>query len=133
MTVIYESAFTVMCDSPDNYRDQPGANFLKRIETSWDETRYLDGYPGEDIVLARRKGKCWYVGGMTNEEEREASFLVNFPEASTWKSSIWRDGSDTDSDPTQLIKETKIMNTGDSIHIDMAKGGGFVMILEADD
>ncbi len=70
MTVIYESAFTVMCDSPDNYRDQAGSDFLKLIQTTWDETRYLDGYPGEDILLARRKGSAWYVGGMTNEEAR---------------------------------------------------------------
>ena len=78
MTVIYESAFTVMCDSPDNYRDQPGANFLKRIETSWDETRYLDGYPGEFALVARRKGDIWYMGALTVSVKKDFQIRLDF-------------------------------------------------------
>ena len=63
MTVVYESAFTVICDSPANYKNQPGADFLKLVPTTWSETRYLDGYPGEDIVLARRAGEVMVCGG----------------------------------------------------------------------
>ncbi len=130
MTIIYESAFTVICDSPDNYREQPGADFLKLIETSWDETRYLDGYPGEDIILARRKGAVWYVGGMTNEQARLASFIADFPGARSWKADLWRDGPETETDPTYLIKETVEIKAGEPVNIRMERGGGFVMILE---
>jgi len=130
MTIIYESAFTVMCDSPDNYRDQPGSDFLKLIQTTWDETRYLDGYPGRDIILARRKNTSWYVGGMTNEESREAVFVPDFPGSDAWKATLWKDGPEADKEPTQLLKETMKIQSGDSIRIKMAGGGGFAMILE---
>ena len=130
MTIVYESAFTVMCDSPDNYRGQPGADFLKLIQTTWDETRYLAGYPGEDILLARRKDARWYVGGMTNEQAREADFIVDFAGASAWQATIWRDGPEADLQPTQLLKETREIKKGERIRIRMASGGGFAMILE---
>ncbi len=89
-----------------------------------------DGYPGEDIILARRKGSAWYVGGMTNEEAREADFLVDFPEAGAWQATIWKDGPEADSNPTQVTKETMEIISGDRVNITMAMGGGFVMILE---
>lgn len=130
MTIIYESAFTVICDSPDNYRDQPGSDFLKLIQTFWDETRYLDGYPGEDIIVARRNGSKWYVGGMTNETSRVAEFVADFSGAENWQASIWKDGSDADRIPTQLEKETIQIHRGDKVRIQMAGGGGFAMILE---
>lgn len=130
MTIVYESAFTVMCDSPDNYRDQPGSDFLKLIQTTWDETLYLSGYPGEDILLARRKGNTWYVGGMTNEEAREAVFVADFLGAGAWEAKIWKDGPEADLYPAQLLTETMELISGDSISIRMAPGGGFAMILE---
>ena len=65
MIVVYESAFQVFCESPYNVRNKPGSEFLKGIPTSWDETRVLGGMPGEYIVVARRSGERWYVGGMS--------------------------------------------------------------------
>jgi len=130
MTIIYESAFTVICDSPDNYREQPGADFLKLIQTSWDETRYLDGYPGEYIILARRKGSNWYIGGMTNELARQAEFLTDFAGSGTWNATLWKDGPEAASDPSQLLKESMQVRAGESVTIPMERGGGFVMILE---
>jgi alpha-glucosidase len=103
---------------------------LKRIETTWDETRYLDGYPGEDILMARRKGSAWYVGGMTNEESREARFIADFPGAGTWKADLWKDGPETEADPSQLVKETVEIKAGETVIIKMERGGGFVMIME---
>ena len=62
MFVVYESAFTVFCESPDNVRNQPGSDFLKGIPASWDETKVLAGLPGEYIVMARKSGNTWYIG-----------------------------------------------------------------------
>jgi alpha-glucosidase len=130
MLVVYESAFGVLCDSPDSYRDQPGIDFLKRVPTTWDETRYLSGYPGESIVMARRSGKQWYVGGMTNEEAREVSFKLDFLEDGTHSLSLWKDASDTDTHPAHLVRETLEVNSGDLFTIKMEKAGGFVMTVE---
>ena len=130
MLVVYESAFTVICDSPYNYRDQPGTDFLKLVPTTWDETRYIDGYPGEDIILARRKGKTWYVGGMTNNDPRQSEFVLDFLRKGTYHATLWREGDDAGSEPSHLVKESIEVNSEDSLTIRMERGGGFVMILE---
>jgi alpha-glucosidase len=131
MLVVYESAFTVICDSPYNYKDQPGADFLKLVPTTWDETRYVGGYPGEDIILARRKGKTWYVGGMTNEDPRRSEFVLDFLEEGRYNATLWKDGDDAGSEPSHLAKESFEVNSGESFAIQMQRGGGFVMILES--
>ncbi len=130
MLVVYESAFTVICDSPYNYKDQPGTDFLKEVPVTWSETRYLEGYPGENIVLARRSGETWYVGGMTNEDARESSFKFDFLEDRTYSAELWRDAGDAGEHPSHLEKESLKVKGGDSFTVQMERGGGFVMILE---
>lgn len=130
MLVVYESAFTVICDSPYNYKDQPGTDFLKLVPASWDETRYIDGYPGEDIILARRNGNTWYVGGMTNEDPRESEFSLDFLEGGAHRITLWKDADDSGSEPSHLVKESFEAEAGDPLAISMERGGGFVMILE---
>ncbi len=130
MLVVYESAFGVMCDSPHNYRGQPGTDFLKRVPATWDETRYLSGYPGESIVLARRSGTRWYVGGMTNEEGREVSFNLDFLEEGNHTLQLWKDSPDSEVDPAWLVRETREVASGDPVTVIMGRGGGFVMIVE---
>jgi len=132
MLVVYESAFGVMCDSPDNYRDQPGIDFLKLVPTTWDETRFISGYPGESIVMARRFGTQWFVGGMTNEDQREVSFDLDFLEDGSHTLTLWKDAADTDLYPARLVKKRMEVQSGDPFTVRMEKAGGFVMILEQD-
>lgn len=133
MLVVYESAFTVICDSPYNYKDQPGTDFLKLVPTTWSETRYIGGYPGQDIILARRSGKQWYVGGMTNEEARDAEFALDFLDEGAYTATLWRDAADTDEAPANLEKEILEVKSGEIFKVTMNKGGGFVMLLEPTD
>lgn len=130
MLVVYESAFGVLCDSPDNYRDQPGTDFLKLVPATWDETRYISGYPGQSIVIARRSGKQWYVGGMTNEDARQVSFQLDFLEAGAHSLTLWKDAGDTDLAPAHLVKESMEVKSGDPFTVTMEKAGGFVMLVE---
>lgn len=68
----FESPLNMLCDTPSNYeREAECSNFITRIPTVWDETRVLDGKLGEYIITARRKGNIWYVGGITNWQERD--------------------------------------------------------------
>jgi alpha-glucosidase len=131
MLVVYESVFGVVCDSPYNYRNQPGSDFLKRVPSSWDETRFISGYPGEHILLARRSGDQWYVGGMTNGEGRDLSFPLDFLDAGTFTATLWKDAEDSESHPASLAKEEiPGLSSEDSFQVRMEKGGGFVMILD---
>jgi len=131
MLVVYESAFGVVCDSPYNYRNQAGSEFLKLVPSTWDETRFISGYPGESIVLARRAGERWYVGGMSNEEPRELSISLDFLGEGTHVATLWKDAEDAAMYPAHLQKEEITDLTRDaSLSIEMEKGGGFVMIVD---
>src|SRR5205085_3887293 len=78
MYVVYDSPFACVSDSPSAYRGQTGAQFLKAVPTSWDETRVLAGKIGEYLVIARRHGQDWYIGAMNNEQGREIILPLNF-------------------------------------------------------
>jgi alpha-glucosidase len=130
MTVIYESAFMVICDSPYNYRGQPGTDFLKEVPSSWSETKFLEGYPGEQIIMARRSGGRWFVGGMTNEESRKVHIDLGFLQGGPYRAVLWKDAPDAGEYPDRLEKETfEVANTG-SLELVMERGGGFVMVLD---
>jgi alpha-glucosidase len=130
MLVVYESVFGVVCDSPYNYRDQPGSDFLKLVPSTWDETRYLGGYPGEHILLARRSGDQWYVGGMTNEESREVTFSLDLLGEGIHSATIWRDSEDAGANPAHLTKEViSGLERNADMTVKMESGGGFVMVL----
>ena len=79
LTVLYESALQHLADKPESYLVQPQKvqDFFGKLPTTWDETRYVSGYPGESVVLARRSGDTWYVAGIngTNEARTLATDL----------------------------------------------------------
>ncbi len=65
MSIVYESGWQHMSDKPEAYAAEPNAErFLQNLPAHWDETRLLSGTPASDVVLARRAGDRWYVGGM---------------------------------------------------------------------
>jgi hypothetical protein len=73
LTVLYESALQHLADKPESYLVQPQKvqDFFGKLPTTWDETRYVSGYPGESVVLARRSGDTWYVAGINGTNEKK--------------------------------------------------------------
>lgn len=71
LTVLFESGIQHLADRPESLLDQPEAvrDFLSSLPTAWDETHLLSGYPGESVVMARRKGSVWYVAGINGTDE----------------------------------------------------------------
>lgn len=71
LTVVFQSGWLHFADRVSAYRDLAPApkEFLRRVPTAWDETRLLDGRPGEQVVIARRKGAEWYLGAINGREE----------------------------------------------------------------
>ena len=83
LSVVFESGLQHMADRPQGYLELPDEvrSFLKTVPTAWDETRLLDGYPGRDITIARRKGRTWYVGGINGEiNEKQQKIKLPFLE-----------------------------------------------------
>src|SRR5439155_84271 len=72
MYVVFESPLQMLADSPTNYlRELEAMEFLAPVPSVWDETRVLDAKIGEYVLLARRNGRDWYVGAMTNWTGRD--------------------------------------------------------------
>ena len=82
-------------------RTPPGFDFVKMVPTVWDETRFLAGDIDDYVVVARRKGKDWYIGAMGNEKAHAISVPLEFLGAGKFKAKVWADGAT----PTTLARE----------------------------
>ncbi|MEB1795293.1 glycoside hydrolase family 97 protein [Xanthomonas campestris pv. campestris] len=120
MYVVYESPFAVVSDRPEQYENVPAAQFLRDVPASWDETRAIEGTIGEHIVLARRSGKDWYVGAMTNEQARTLQVPLTFLDKGTWTATIYADGAA----PTEVNIETRKLTRNDTLQLQLAASGG---------
>lgn len=131
MMVLYESALQVLCDSPHNYRKSPqGLDFLKIVPTTWDETKVLNEEMANYITVARRAGDDWYLGGMTDNDERTLNISFDFLDDKKYKLTIWKDAEDSHNFPEKLVKEEIEITKSDLMSVYLAKGGGFAMQLE---
>jgi hypothetical protein len=69
--VLFQSGVQHFALAPNNLTDAPdwAINFMKEVPTTWDEVRFLEGYPGKYVILARRKGAKWYIAGLNAQKE----------------------------------------------------------------
>jgi alpha-glucosidase len=125
MYVVYDSPLQMVSDYPGAYRGAAGADFLRIVPTSWDETRVLAGEIGEFIVVARRRGRRWFVGAMTNESGRTLQVPLDFLEKGAHSMTEYADGASAATDPTELSTATKTMRAGETLTIRLAPSGGY--------
>ena len=129
MFIVYESPLQVLADSPSNYAGEDGLDLIREVPTVWDETRFVDGVPGDYIVLARRKGDVWYLGAMTDWEGRELEISLDFMGAGSWNARVWADGARADQNAEDVDTMEMEVDTGAPLAIKLAPGGGFAAIL----
>lgn len=131
MYVIFESPLQMLADSPSNYYHEPVAmDFLSKVPAVWDDTKGIDGKVGDYIVMARRSGSQWYVGGMNDWTARTATITLDFIPEGEHTLTLWQDGPNADKAAIDCItKKVKVVK-GQTITIPMAQGGGFVGIIE---
>ena len=120
MFVVYESPFQMVADSPDVYENAAGFDFVKMVPTAWDETRFLAGDIDDYVVVARRKGKDWYIGAMGNEKPHEISLPLEFLGAGKFKAKVWEDGAT----PTTLKESARDVSKTDTLQLKLAASGG---------
>ncbi|MEM2941175.1 MAG: glycoside hydrolase family 97 protein [Thermoproteota archaeon] len=126
MLVVYESPLQVLCDSPYNYRGQPGLEFLKIVPTTWDETKVINGEVGEYITIARKHGSDWFIGSMTNWEARTLKIPLSFLDDARYVALIFEDAPDADDYPDRVRKYKLEVSSKDMLVAKMASGGGYV-------
>ena len=127
--VIYESPLTVVCDHPDNILNKAGADFLKIVPVVWDDIKYLGGYPGNFVAIAKRSGETWFIGVMNNSIGKSINLKLDFLPAGSYAAEIWADTKNSDKDPKELNKANKAVKAGDEIKVTMAKNGGSVLVI----
>jgi alpha-glucosidase len=128
--VIYESPLTVVCDHPDNILNQPGSDFLKIVPTTWDDIKFIDGYPGNYVAIAKRSGDKWYIGVMNNSVGKTVELNLGFLPAGKYEADIWRDTKNSEKEPKELKKAILAIKSPGTLKVIMAKDGGFVAIIK---
>jgi hypothetical protein len=99
---------------------------VKRIPAAWDETQFIDGYPGEFVIIARRSGDTWFVAGINGEDtKKRVEFQLSFLE-SPINGHLIKDGDE----PFSFSREELSSSPNDTHTIDMKPNGGFVMVVE---
>ncbi|KOS05730.1 alpha-glucosidase [Flavobacterium akiainvivens] len=128
LAVLFESALQHFADSPESFYKQPDyvQSFLKTVPTTWDDTRLLDGYPGEKAIIARKKGNTWYIAGI-NGTDTAQDFTVDLITITNKKTKLEliTDGADDASFATKSITLKK----AEKLQVSCLPRGGFVAVL----
>jgi len=128
--IIYESPLQMLADSPSNfYAELESTEFISRIPTEWDDTKVLKAKVGEYLLIARKRGNNWYIGGMTNEKARKFTIDFSFLDNKEYTADIMKDGFNVIKYAGDYIKETRTISKKTSIKIKLAPGGGWSAIL----
>ena len=130
MYVVYESPLQMLADSPTAYEKEPECmEFLSQVPVVWDETKVLKASIGDYIVVARRNGNTWYLGGMAGEKGISFDLDLDFINGNRTMTS-WTDGINVDMNATDFAKKTQKVKKGDKITINMYDGGGFAAVIK---
>jgi alpha-glucosidase len=122
--VIFESPVPMVSDSPQNYKGQAAFQFIKEVPTTWDETRVLNGAPGEYATIARRNGDEWYLGSITNWDSRTLQVPLEFLESSSYVAEIYEDGPDAATEPKHVTIRNETVTANSTMTLHLAPGGG---------
>ncbi|MDQ8053236.1 MAG: glycoside hydrolase family 97 protein [Pedobacter sp.] len=129
MYVVMESYLNMVADYPEAYEGKMGFDFLKKVPTTWDETKVLDAKVDGYLSIARRKGNDWYIGTINNSTVRNIKLSLNFLPDGEYEAEIYEDSAATADDPNFLVKHVKVVTNKDILSVDMQQGGGQAMRL----
>ena len=107
-TVAYQTGLQTMASSVYKLEGYKGLSFINDVPTQWDETRLLGGYPGKDMILARRSGQSWYLAAMTANAQNP-KIALNFLGEGSYKAYIYKDnkdGSDVEIEEKEVTKDS---------------------------
>lgn len=129
--VVYESPLQMLADSPSNYRHEPEClDFITQVPTVWDETHVLAGKVSEYLVIARRRGERWFLGGMAGEQAQQLNFTLDFLPAGPARLRTWEDGPGTPGDAEDFRVSEQEVSNATRLTIHMSPGGGWAGIID---
>lgn len=123
-SVLFQNPIQNFALAPNNLDDAPAVaiDFMKQVPTTWDEVRFIDGYPGKYCVLARRHGSTWYVAGI-NAEDKALTLELDLPMFKTGDEvTVYEDGKQGE----PVRKSLRIANPA-KVKVSMPTNGGVVI------
>ncbi len=134
MYVVYESPLQMLADTPSSYLREPEImEFLGPVPTVWDETRVLDARIADYVLVARRSGRDWYVGALTDWTPRELDLDLSFLPAGSFRMSSYEDGVNADRYGSDYHKTAADVSREGRLKIKLAAGGGFAARIQPRD
>ncbi|MEO7313282.1 MAG: glycoside hydrolase family 97 catalytic domain-containing protein [Chitinophagaceae bacterium] len=127
LSVLFLSGIQHYAESPEGMIQVPGAvkDFLRQLPNNWDDAKFIDGYPGKLLVMARKSGKKWYVAGINGEAEtRQLDLDLAFLKGK--KATLISDGAEPLSFKNEMVT---IANNG-KYQVEIKGAGGFVLLFE---
>lgn len=115
-------------DTPSLYGGEPEIKWFEDLQTTFDDSRVLSGYPGKGIVMARRKGAEWFIGAMTNNDGSTETVDLSFLEpGKKYTAEIYTDGGEKIKNKTHVKCETRTVTSKDKLKFELMPRGGAAM------
>src|SRR5262249_21715709 len=124
--VVFESPLQMLADSPSAYEREPEVmEFLGPVPSVWDETRVLQAKMGDYVAIARRKGREWWVGAITDWTERTLSLDLSFLADGAWELDASADGVNADRWGGDYTRAKSRVDRTTRLDVRLAPGGGW--------
>lgn len=125
--VVYESPLQMLADNPSNYkREQECTDFISKVPVVWDDVKVLEGKIGNYLLVARRSGDDWYVGGLTDWSARSFEIDLSFLGTGTFVMDSFADGINANRFAQDYKHSSQQVRAGETVKINLASGGGWV-------
>lgn len=127
---IFESPLQMLADNPSNYLREPEyTKFLSAFPTTWDDTKVLYAEAGKIVVVARKHGDSWYIGGITNWSAVTKNIKLDFLGDGTYNMQLLQDGINADRMAEDHTLTNRTVTAKDAFDVIMSSGGGFAAVL----
>lgn len=129
--VVLESGVQMLADNPTRYyQNEDCTRYIASVPTVWDETRALEAEAGEYVVVAKRKGSKWFIGGITNATPRDFRIKLDFLGEGVHKLTAFKDGVNAGYQAMHYNKVQQDVTNSTVIDVHMAQNGGWAAVIE---
>lgn len=131
--VVLESGIQMLADNPtEYYKNDDCTRFIASVPTTWDETRALVAETGKAVIVAKRKGNKWFIGGICEggEDERTYTVKLDFLSEGQHRLTAYKDGANAHYQAMHYNKEQKTVDRNSTIEVKMVRNGGFAAVIE---
>jgi alpha-glucosidase len=124
--VVFESPLQMLADNPSNLmREQECTDYIVKVPVVWDDIKVLQAKTGDYLLLARRSGKTWFIGGLTDWSARDLELDLSFLGEGVYVMDVFEDGVNADRYASDYAHKMLDVTSGLKMNIHLAPGGGW--------